>query len=98
MRLVVCTNQRLGARQRSCAGSGSRALLDQLRTMIASAGLEVAVVEQVCLGKCEQGPAMRIAPGGRFFTEVDEVMLPDILQAIRLASEPGLSVDPHRQS
>lgn len=66
-RLVVCVNERLGYGQKSCGGSGSRALIEQLDGLLKEAGLAIPVTEQVCLGRCEQGIAMRIAPGGRVF-------------------------------
>ena len=71
-RLVVCVNERLGFGQKSCGGSGSRALIEQLNGLLKQAGLAIPITEQVCLGRCEQGIAMRIAPGGEFFTEVSE--------------------------
>ena len=83
VRLIVCVNQRLGAGQRSCAGSGNLGYIREVREMIEQAELDVAVVEQVCFGKCEQGPVMRIAPGGRFFTEIDESKLPEIVSELR---------------
>jgi len=75
VRLVACINQRLGAGQRSCAGSGSLALIERLERLIDERGLAVPVVRRECLGRCEQGPTMRIAPGGPFFTEIDEAAL-----------------------
>lgn len=82
-RLVVCVNQRLGAGQRSCAGSGSRDLIQQLKTHLTNASLDVPIVERECLGRCEQGPAMRIAPGGQFFTEVGASDLVAIVDQLR---------------
>ncbi len=79
VRLVACVNQRLGSGQRSCAGSGSLDLIRQIETEIEARGLEIAVVRRECLGKCEQGPTMRIAPGGPFFFEIDSASLPRIL-------------------
>ena len=83
IRIVVCINERLSAGQRSCVGSGSLDYIRELRGMIAAEGLEVTVVERECLGKCEQGPVMRIAPGGRFFTEVNESSLPLIITELK---------------
>lgn len=82
VRLIVCVNQRLGAGQRSCAGSGNLEYLRRARELIAAAGLDVPVVEQVCFGKCERGPVMRIAPGGRFFTEIDDSVIPEIIREL----------------
>ena len=83
VRLIVCINQRLGTGQRSCVGSGNLDYIRQIRGMIAEAGLDVSVVERECLGKCEIGPVMRIAPGGRFFTEIDAGSLPLIMRELR---------------
>ena len=82
-RLVVCVNQRLGAGQRSCAGSGSRELIELLKRGLHEAGLDVPIVERECLGRCEEGPAMRIAPGGQFYTEVESDDLDKIVNESR---------------
>ena len=79
VRLVVCINRRLGAGQRSCAGSGSLALIERIERLIDDRELAVPVVRRECLGRCEQGPAMRIAPGGPFFTEIDDTALAHIM-------------------
>ena len=82
-RLIVCVNERLGSGQRSCVGSGNLDYIRRIRRMLVDAGLEVPVVERECLGHCEQGPVMRIAPGGRFFTEIDDQALPRIVDALK---------------
>ncbi|MGD8838859.1 MAG: (2Fe-2S) ferredoxin domain-containing protein [Gammaproteobacteria bacterium] len=84
VRLVVCINRRLGSGQRSCAGSGSLALIERIETMIEERGIEAPVVRRECLGRCEQGPTMRIAPGGPLFTEIDEAALAVIVDELRL--------------
>ena len=83
LRLVICVNERLGAGQRSCAGSGSRKLLTDLRQLLSEASLDVPIVERECLGRCAEGPAMRIAPGGEFFTEVNGSTLQTIVDQLR---------------
>ncbi len=88
VRLVVCVNERLGAGQSSCVGRGNLDYIARMRQLIADAELDVGVVERVCLGRCEEGPVMRIAPGGDFFTEIDEHSLPRILTALE-SFEPG---------
>lgn len=94
VRLVVCINERLSSGQRSCVGSGNLGYIRDIRTLIETEGLNVAVIERECLGKCEQGPVMRIAPGGRFFTEVDNTILPIIIDELKsflakVASQAG---------
>lgn len=83
VRLIVCINQRLGTGQRSCVGSGNLDHIRNIRTLIEDEGLDVPVIERECLGKCEEGPVMRIAPGGRFFTEIDEQTLPLIIDELK---------------
>lgn len=72
VRLVVCVNERLGPGKKSCAGSGSRELIQILQQKFKEEGIDWPIVEQVCLGRCEEGIAMRIAPGGPFFTQVSQ--------------------------
>ena len=91
IRLIACTNERLSSDQRSCAASGSYALIDKIKHLITVAGLDVAVIERKCLGRCLKGPVMRIAPGGPFFEEVSEADLSAIVGEIRSM------LDQHRQ-
>ena len=83
VRLIVCVNERLGSGQRSCVGSGNLDYIADMRQLISDAGLPVSIVERACLGRCEQGPVMRIAPGGDFFTDIDAASLPQILSALK---------------
>ena len=83
VRLIVCTNKRLGAGQRSCVDSGNLNFIADIEVLLQQAGLNVAIVRQECLGKCEQGPVMRIAPGGIFFTEINANTLPEIVDEIK---------------
>jgi len=82
VRLVVCVNKRQGLGQKSCAGSGSRELIPILKKQFSKSVLDVSIVAQVCLGRCEEGITMRIAPGGPFFTRVTEQDIPDIIDAV----------------
>lgn len=79
--LVVCVNERLGHQQKSCASSGSRELIGLFHQRASFRNLTLSINEQVCLGRCQQGIAMRIAPGGPFFLEVTEQDIDDILDA-----------------
>lgn len=83
IRLVACVNKRLGIGQRSCADSGNLDYIAEVETLIAQAGLDIVIVKRECLGKCDQGPVMRIAPGGRFYTEINQTTLPDIVSEIQ---------------
>jgi (2Fe-2S) ferredoxin len=41
------------------------------------------VVRRECLGRCVEGPVMRFAPAGPFFTEIDEAALNDIIDQLK---------------
>lgn len=47
--------------------------------MIASEDIAAPVVPRECPGRCEREPVMRIAPGGLFFTEIDDARLTVII-------------------
>lgn len=83
VRLIVCINRRPGSGQASCAGSGSLDLISKIEAMIVADQLEVPVIRRECLGRCETGPVMRIAPGGPFFTEIDAARLVDIVAQLK---------------
>jgi len=83
VRLIVCVNERLGTGQRSCVGSGSLDLISRLEAMLAAENLAIPVIRRECLGRCEEGPAMRIAPAGPFFTGIDESTLANIIDQLR---------------
>ena len=87
VRLIVCINERLGTGQRSCVSSGSIELIRQFEAMIVGAGLDVPVVRRECLDRCAEGPVMRIAPAGPFFTEIDETGLDNILDELKIFIE-----------
>ncbi len=82
-RLLVCVNERSGLNQKSCATSGSRALIQSIQQRIKASGLDIKITEQVCLGRCDKGITMRIAPGGPFFTQVTEQDLDSIIHAVQ---------------
>jgi (2Fe-2S) ferredoxin len=89
LRLVVCVNQRLGSGQRSCAGSGSLDLVARIESLIEAENIDVPIVRRECLGRCEEGPVMRIAPGGAFYTEIDETALELIVAELKRALAGG---------
>ena len=90
LRLVVCINERLGVGQKSCIRSGNLDYIASIRQLIEDNELNVPIVQRECLGKCEQGPVMRIAPGGRFFTEINQQSLSAIVDELKsiINSEP----------
>ncbi len=83
VRLIVCVNERLGTGQRSCVGSGSLDLIDQLEARLVAENLNLPIVRRECLGRCQEGPVMRIAPAGPFFCEIDVATLDEIVGQLK---------------
>lgn len=69
---MICVNQRWAPSSVSCAQRGSSELAERLEQNIALENLEVKVLRLPCLGRCDHGPAMRLAPGGEFLLGMDE--------------------------
>ena len=65
--LMICINRRFRTDEPSCAGRGSEALADRLETEIQSRGINLTVERCICMGHCRAGPAIRLAPGGKFY-------------------------------
>lgn len=82
--LLICTNRRLTDRSPSCGGHGADILLRELERLIKVNGLSISVSTITCLGRCSEGPILRLAPGGMFYTQVTPAQLPAILQEAAL--------------
>jgi len=89
--LVVCVNLRLRADAPSCAARGGIAIADALEHGVTARNLNVAVERICCLGLCTQGPNIRLAPGGAFYSEVSLGDVPAILADLeaRFGRHPG---------
>ncbi len=57
-------------------------MCDALLARLAQQGYDVEVEAVGCLGRCDEGPIMRIAPGGPFFEQVREATLDEVCQTI----------------
>ena len=64
--LMICVNRRFRADEASCAARGSQALADALELGIQQRKIDIKIERSVCLGHCQIGPSIRLAPGGRF--------------------------------
>jgi (2Fe-2S) ferredoxin len=81
--VIICINRSFSGRRPACADSGSEVLAEELEQQLANAGLAVEVRRITCLGQCEQGPNLRIAPGGRFFHQVSHADLPVVVTELQ---------------
>lgn len=81
--VVLCIKNRFKLNSRSCAGSGSEAMADELERLLAETGLGIEVKRVKCLGQCEHGPNLRIAPGGRFYHQLSMEDLPEVIAELQ---------------
>lgn len=90
--LIICTNRRLDSGSPSCAARGSEALADALQQQLSAKGLDVTIKRVECLGQCERGPNLRLAPGGPFYHGVTPEEVPDIVTELIEANRPSRGV------
>jgi len=77
--ILICTNRRLTERKPSCGRLGAE-LVGELERLISERGLGIQVNHVACLGRCSEGPNLRLAPGGKFYSQVTTTQLPTILR------------------
>jgi len=63
---MICVNRRFRADEASFAARNSRALADALEAGIRERNIDIKIERSVCLGHCQKGHSIRLAPGGRF--------------------------------
>ena len=80
--LIVCVNRRFQGDKGSCADKGSQALAENLERGIAERNIDITLECIRCLGQCGRGPAMRLAPGGKFFFKVTGNDVPGLLDEL----------------
>lgn len=85
--LVACVNRRLGPNKPSCAAAGAEVLIEKLERALLEAGLSVLIERRYCLGRCDQGPVIRIA-GGPFFAPFSEQNIPDLIYHLKTLPAP----------
>ncbi len=64
--LDICTNRRIS--QTSCGGRGAERLADRLERFLQQYRPDLPLNRVDCLGRCDQGPNLRIGPDGVFIT------------------------------
>jgi NADH:ubiquinone oxidoreductase subunit E len=87
-KLFVCTNHRANPNSSSCAARGSKDLLAQVKLAVEAEDLQVSVEEIQCMGYCEHGPNIRLAPNGEFFHHVKKTDINQIVTTTKLFIKP----------
>jgi NADH:ubiquinone oxidoreductase subunit E len=86
-KIIICVNYRSNPNQPSCALRGSEAIAQCLEREIAERGLPASVERFYCLGYCEKGPNLRLAPEGGFFHQFEIGDIPQLLAKVALAAK-----------
>ena len=66
----------------SCGKRGGRDVVRALRNEIRKRGLDVSVVTSGCLGSCNSGPNIRVAPSSSWMSGARVADVPVILDAV----------------
>jgi len=97
-RLLICTNYRPAAAKPSCRARGSERIAELIAAEVQDQGVGVAIEHINCLGQCEHGPSLRLAPGGEFFLGVTPEDVPGVIDAVRAAVDGSRRENDGQQS
>lgn len=78
LRVVVCVNRMRGPSGRCCGLSGAPEIAEALEAGVRDRALKVDIERIVCLGKCADGPNLRIV-GGEFKNHLSMDDVPNLL-------------------
>lgn len=81
-RVIVCINRRANPAAPSCATRGSVKLADRLEQEIALRGWPIKLERFPCLGRCDEGPNLKLVPGGHFICNTTPDKFENMLQQI----------------
>jgi NADH:ubiquinone oxidoreductase subunit E len=82
--LIACIKERTTTKP-SCAVRGSLAVIEQIEAEIKKRQWPIEVERVKCLGECDKGPNMRIAPGGRFFYGITPDTVSEVMDGLQEA-------------
>lgn len=78
-KIIVCVNYRANVSQPSCAARGSEELARCLEAELEKRDMAITLERFNCLGLCEQGPNIRLAPAGKFYHQMQMDDLPALM-------------------
>ena len=82
-KILVCTNYRANLNNPSCAARGSQLVLATLKQELINNNIVIEIEESPCMGYCNVGPNLRLAPNGEFFHGVSAIDLAKLIQAAK---------------
>jgi len=78
--LTVCLHTRFSSQ--SCGDGGGEAIAEALEEALKKRQSKLSVNRIYCFGICEEGPNVRLTPGGPFFHKVRLENLDDLLDEV----------------
>jgi len=78
-KVVVCVNHRANPDLPSCGARGGEAIASRLEDELRQRDLGITVERFNCLGQCEAGPNIRLAPAGPFYQGLAESDIPMLM-------------------
>lgn len=80
--VTVCVNDRDERFAPCCGRHGGPEIVAALREAVARRGLDVDVQTIRCLGLCQKGPNLRIAPSGSLYHAMTVADVPEVVDAL----------------
>lgn len=85
-KLMVCINERPPAEGVSCAPRGGCGIHEAIVQALQAEPLDVEVATARCLGTCDRGPTLRLAPNNSWFYGAHVEDVPQIVEHLRSAA------------
>lgn len=82
-KILVCTNFRANLNNPSCAARDSQLVLSALKKELTDKNIVIEIEESPCMGYCNVGPNLRLAPNGEFFHEVSASNISSLIEAAK---------------
>jgi (2Fe-2S) ferredoxin len=82
-KILVCTNFRANLNNPSCAARDSQLVLAALKKELTKKNIVIEIEESPCMGYCNVGPNLRLAPNGEFFHGVSTINIAKLIQAAK---------------
>lgn len=85
--IIVCINHRANPNQPSCGTRGGIEIANLVEAEISKRGLNIRMERFKCLGFCERGPNLKIAPDGRFIYGAKPEDIPQLIKQLANATD-----------
>lgn len=86
-KVIICNNFRSNPSKPSCSARGSKAITEAITHEVNTHQLDIEIEHVKCLGMCERGPNVKLAPLGPFIEGVDNSQIPKLIEKIRAFTE-----------